>query len=115
LSRCSLDPARPHWGQTKRPADQRKGQGKRNLPASCSQFDPKSDYSDAKSTKAAPGWSCLNVSSHQDFKSLVSLPDLRACAAFKDMLILRPGNSLSLTPVALGAFKAIAAPGGIRK
>jgi predicted RNA-binding protein with PUA-like domain len=55
------------------------------------------------------------VSFHQGFKRLVSLPDLRECAALKEMLILRPGNRLSVTPVTAPEFKAIAGLGGLRK
>ena len=79
------------------------------------QFDAKSDYYDAKSTKENPRWSCIEVSFHQGFKRLVSLPDLRECAALKEMLILRPGNRLSVTPVTAAEFKAIAGLGGLRK
>jgi predicted RNA-binding protein with PUA-like domain len=73
------------------------------------QFEPKSDYYDAKSTKDNPRWSCIG------FKRLVSLPDLRDSSALKDMLILRPGNRLSVTPVTAAEFKAIAGLGGLRK
>jgi predicted RNA-binding protein with PUA-like domain len=51
------------------------------------------------------------VSFHQGFRRLVSLPDLRECPALKEMLILRPGNRLSVTPVTPAEFKAIAALG----
>lgn len=79
------------------------------------QFDPQSDYFDAKATKAKPRWSCLEVSYHQGFKRLVSLPDLRTCNALEAMLILRPGNRLSVTPVTPGEFQAITGLGGVRK
>jgi len=75
------------------------------------QFDAKSDYFDPKSTRDNPRWSCLEVSFHHTFRRLVSLPDLRECAALKDMLILRPGNRLSVTPVTAAEFKAIATLG----
>lgn len=79
------------------------------------QFEPKSDYYDAKSTKDNPRWSCIEVSFHQGFKRLVSLPDLRDSTALKEMLILRPGNRLSVTPVTAAEFKAIGGLGGLRK
>jgi predicted RNA-binding protein with PUA-like domain len=79
------------------------------------QFDPKSDYYDAKSTRDDPRWSSLEVSFHQAFRRLVSLPDLRACAALKEMLILRPGNRLSVTPVTAAEFQAIAGLGGLKR
>lgn len=71
------------------------------------QFDPKSDYYDPKSPKDNPRWSCVEVSHHRDFQRNVTLPDLRACPALRDMLILRPGNRLSVTPVSPAEFKAI--------
>ncbi len=78
------------------------------------QFDPRSDYHDAKSTRESPRWSCVEVSFHQGFRRLVSLPDLRECAALKNLLILRPGNRLSVTPVAPAEYRAIVALGGGR-
>ena len=75
------------------------------------QFDPKSDYFDPKSTRDNPRWSCLEVSFHQTFRQLVSLPDLRECAALKERLSLRPGNRLSVTPVTAAEVKAIATLG----
>ena len=78
------------------------------------QFDPRSDYHDAKSTRKSPRWSCVEVSFHQGFRRLVSLPDLRECAALKNLLILRPGNRLSVTPVAPAEYRAIVALGGGR-
>ncbi len=78
------------------------------------QFDPRSDYHDAKSTRESPRWSCVEVAFHQGFRRLVSLPDLRECAALKNLLILRPGNRLSVTPVAPAEYRAIVALGGGR-
>ena len=71
------------------------------------QFDAKSDYYDPKSPRDDPRWSCVEVAYHQTFKQHVSLPDLRACPALSDLLILRPGNRLSVTPVTAAEFKAI--------
>ena len=75
------------------------------------QFDAKSDYYDPKSRREDPRWSCVEVAYHQAFRRHVTLPDLRGCAALADMLILRPGNRLSVTPVTTAEFKAIAALG----
>jgi len=71
------------------------------------QFDAKSDYYDPKSQRDDPRWSCVEVAYHQSFGRLVTLPDLRASEALGDMLILRPGNRLSVTPVTAAEFKAI--------
>jgi len=71
------------------------------------QFDAKSDYYDPKSPREDPRWSCVEVAYHQTFQRHVTLPDLRACKALGEMLILRPGNRLSVTPVMAAEFKAI--------
>jgi len=75
------------------------------------QFDPRSDYHDPRSSPENPRWSCIEVAPEKAFPRLVSLPDLRACPALKSLLILRPGNRLSVTPVTATEFRAIAALG----
>ena len=75
------------------------------------QFDPRSDYHDPRSSPENPRWSCIEVAPEKAFTRLVSLPDLRACPALKSLLILRPGNRLSVTPVTATEFRAIAALG----
>ena len=72
------------------------------------QFDPQSDYYDAKASKEKPRWSCVEVSFHKTLKKPFSLEDLRANKTLRTMLILRPGNRLSVTPVSAQEFKAIA-------
>jgi predicted RNA-binding protein with PUA-like domain len=63
-----------------------------------SQFDPKSEYYDAKSTPAAPRW--LNVDMRLVKKTrFVPLVDLRAHRELAGMLVLQRGNRLSITPV----------------
>jgi len=62
------------------------------------QFDTASDYYDPKSTKEAPRW--LNVDVRLVEKTrLVGLAELRAHPELADMVILRRGNRLSITPV----------------
>jgi predicted RNA-binding protein with PUA-like domain len=71
------------------------------------QFDKKSDYYDAKSTADNPRWSCVEVGYIETFRRLVSLEDLRQSPALKSLLILRPGNRLSVTPVTAQEFREI--------
>ena len=71
------------------------------------QFDPKSDYYDAKSDKVNPRWSCIEVSFVQKFKNVITLPQLRENKKLRSMLILRPGNRLSVTPVELSEYLEI--------
>ena len=41
------------------------------------QFDPQSDYFDPKSTKENPRWFLVDVTHHEDFKSFVSLEEIK--------------------------------------
>ncbi|MBL8382220.1 MAG: EVE domain-containing protein [Burkholderiales bacterium] len=62
------------------------------------QFDRASPYFDAKATPAAPRW--LNVDVRFVRKTrLLGLDELRAHPALADMVVLRRGNRLSITPV----------------
>lgn len=70
------------------------------------QFDPKSDYYDAKATRENPRWDHVDVRLVEKTR-LVPLPELRGEPALADMVILRRGNRLSITPVTPGEWKAI--------
>jgi predicted RNA-binding protein with PUA-like domain len=70
------------------------------------QFDRRSDYFDAKSTRDAPRW--LNVDVKLVKKTrLVHLAELREHPELADMVILRRGNRLSITPVTPAEWKFI--------
>jgi predicted RNA-binding protein with PUA-like domain len=75
------------------------------------QFDPKSEYHDPKSTRAAPTWLMCEVEFVERFPEVVPLERLRAEPALEGMLILRKGNRLSVTPLDEGEFEAIRALG----
>jgi predicted RNA-binding protein with PUA-like domain len=62
------------------------------------QFDPKSAYFDPKSTRDAPRWLHVDVKLVGKTR-LVTLPMLRATHGLEDMVVLRRGNRLSITPV----------------
>jgi predicted RNA-binding protein with PUA-like domain len=62
------------------------------------QFDAKSPYFDAASTADAPRWLLLDVQAVRKTR-LLGLPELRATPALADMLLLKRGNRLSITPV----------------
>ena len=64
-----------------------------------SAFDPQDHHFDPRSTLQKPLWYCVNVTLVRRFKRIVTLSQLRRHAALKDMLILRRGNRLSITPV----------------
>lgn len=70
------------------------------------QFDKKSDYYDAKATREEPRW--LNVDVKLVKKTrLVHLAELREHPELADMVILRRGNRLSITPVTPAEWKFI--------
>jgi predicted RNA-binding protein with PUA-like domain len=70
------------------------------------QFDPESGYYDAKATRDAPRW--LNVEVKLVRKTrLVTLAELRAVRGLEDMVILRRGNRLSITPVTAAEWKIV--------
>ena len=62
------------------------------------QFERKSKYYDAAATKAQPRWMHVDVRATRKTR-LVTLAELRAQAALAQMVILRRGNRLSITPV----------------
>lgn len=70
------------------------------------QFDPKSPYYDAKSTRAAPRWLHVDVKLVRKTK-LVTLPVLRETPGLEDMVTLRRGNRLSITPVTPDEWKIV--------
>ena len=68
------------------------------------QFDPKSEYYDPKSTRDAPRW--MNVDVKLVRKTpLMSVQALRETKGLQDMVTLRRGNRLSITPVTPAEWK----------
>lgn len=76
------------------------------------QFDPGSEYFDPGSKEVEPRWLLVDVKWEADFKSFVTLDMLRADPKLADLLMLRRGNRLSITPVEAGHFKHICKLGG---
>lgn len=62
------------------------------------QFDARSPYYDAASPRDAPRWLCVDVKADHACE-LVDLATLRGHDALADLLVLRRGNRLSITPV----------------
>ena len=76
-----------------------------------SQFDPQSEYYDASSTRATPRWYSVDVKLEMRIEPVITLPELRehADAALRDMIILKRGNRLSVTPVSAAQWRCIVA------
>jgi predicted RNA-binding protein with PUA-like domain len=77
------------------------------------QFDPQSPYHDAKSTRDNPRWVGVDVRLVLQTR-LVPLAELRAVPALADMVILRRGNRLSITPVTAAEWRAVLRLAGAR-
>jgi predicted RNA-binding protein with PUA-like domain len=75
------------------------------------QFDPKSEYHDTASTREAPRWFSVDVRLEERIEPVITLPELRSLAdgALREMLILKRGNRLSVTPVSAAEWRAIVA------
>jgi predicted RNA-binding protein with PUA-like domain len=78
------------------------------------QFDPKSPYFDAKASRDAPRWMHVDVKLVRKTR-LVPLAELRTVPGLEEMVTLRRGNRLSITPVTPAEWRIVeklAARGG---
>lgn len=71
------------------------------------QFDRKSEYFDPKSRREAPTWLAVDVRIKTRFRRCLSIRDLRDCPELEEMLVLRRGNRLSVTPVTADEARVI--------
>jgi predicted RNA-binding protein with PUA-like domain len=70
------------------------------------QFDPKSPYFDAKSSRADPRWLLVDVKLRRK-TPLLPLKRMRELPQLATMQLLRPGNRLSITPVTDPEWRAV--------
>jgi predicted RNA-binding protein with PUA-like domain len=75
------------------------------------QFDPQSDFYDAKSKPDDPRWSALDLRYVATLKAPVTLAALKADPRFADLAILRQSR-LSVAPVSPQHFELIVAMAG---
>jgi len=75
-------------------------------------LDPKSEYHDPKATHADPRWCCVTVGRPRALSRYVALDSLRADHRLADMLLLRPGQRLSILPITDAEFETVCALGG---
>ena len=71
-----------------------------------SQFDRASPYYDPGAKREAPRWVNVDVRALRKTR-LVPLAELREHKALAKMVLLRPGNRLSITPVSAAEWKYI--------
>lgn len=70
-------------------------------------WDPNAHYFDPKSTPENPRWFMVDVKLHRRLNRLISLKELKENPEIAQMLILRKGNRLSITPVQPQEWQAI--------
>ncbi len=70
------------------------------------QFDRKSKYYDAAAKREEPRWVLVDVRALKKTR-LVGIAELRAHPELADMVILRRGNRLSITPVTAAEWRFI--------
>ncbi|RYG32574.1 EVE domain-containing protein [bacterium] len=63
------------------------------------QFDPESDYFDAKSTKEAPRWLTRDVKFVERYPRIIPLSELKTTPGLEEMMVVRKGQRLSVMPV----------------
>jgi len=71
------------------------------------QFDPKSEYYDPKSTKENPRWILVDFEFVAKFDTFVTLEQMKADPALEGMMVLQKGTRLSITPVEAKHFKRV--------
>ena len=71
------------------------------------QFDPQSDYFDAGSKRDEPRWVLVDVKYRRKLKRTITLAELKGRKELKDMVLLRPGNRLSVSPVTKAEWEHI--------
>ena len=70
------------------------------------QFEPASPYFDATSQRVNPRWLLMDIQVVKKTRNL-SMPELRATPALAELLVLKKGNRLSITPVSEQHWAAI--------
>jgi predicted RNA-binding protein with PUA-like domain len=72
------------------------------------QFDPTSHYFDPKSRPEAPRWQHVDVKLVKKTR-LLPLKEMREAPELASMVVLKPGNRLSITPVTPAEWQAVLA------
>ena len=75
-------------------------------------WDVKAEHYDADSTPENPRWFMVDVKLKTIFPHFVTLSEIKANAHLREMLILRKGNRLSITPVTASEWRVIEKMGG---
>jgi len=71
------------------------------------QFDPKNDHFDPKAKKESPTWFMVDIKLVKEFKTPVTLDQIRANPKLKNITLIQRGNRLSVMPVTKSEFEEI--------
>ena len=63
------------------------------------QFDKNSKYYDPRSKESSPRWDCVKVKFLSKSQNILSLIELKSMFNDEELLIVRKGNRLSITPI----------------
>jgi predicted RNA-binding protein with PUA-like domain len=71
------------------------------------QFDPKSDYHDPKSTREEPRWQLVDIRFERKLARTISLDEIKRHAdrLGEEFALIRRGNRLSVFPVSAAQYK----------
>ena len=72
-----------------------------------SAFDPEAEYFDPKSDPENPRWLMVDVRLLRKLKRVITLSELREYPQLEEMVLLRRGNRLSITPVSADQWSFI--------
>lgn len=70
-------------------------------------FDPDDPHYDPKSDRNKPRWFLVDVSFSRKFQHKVTVDEMRAHPSLENMVTLRRGNRLSITPVTEAEWHAV--------
>jgi len=71
------------------------------------QFDTSSHYYYPKATQESPVWMLVDVSFVEIFSTPVSIDEMRKTKTLKDMIMLKKGSRLSVTPLTKKEFNCL--------
>lgn len=71
------------------------------------QFDPDDPHFDPGSRRDSPRWSAVDVELADRFHQPIPLAQMRTDPRLTNLMILRPGNRLSITPVTAAEWRCI--------
>ncbi len=70
-------------------------------------WDPHSDHPDPRSSPDHPIWYMVDIKADDQFRHIVGMEDLRQEPSLEQMVVLKKGNRLSITPVTESEFETV--------